>query len=241
MEQQAKESQTNKTIDRKFRFMIAQTVICVIFLAVVGICVLIGGNAYDYVHNRFCELFDKPINVEQVLGANEARAVIAMQSTQYGIGGSGESADKKTTLYSEDKEIVKKISVNEMCYPLDEYYITSEFGGRTDPISGEYSYHSGTDMGADTGSNIYAALSGTVKKAVWDSWDYGNYVVISHSDGFDTLYAHCDTLLCKEGDVVEKGDVIALVGSTGRSTGPHLHFEVRINDKRLDPKWFIDL
>ena len=101
-------------------------------------------------------------NVEQVLGANEARAVIAMQSTQYGIGGSGESADKKTTLYSEDKEIVKKISVNEMCYPLDEYYITSEFGGRTDPISGEYSYHSGTDMGAETGSSIYAALYGSL-------------------------------------------------------------------------------
>lgn len=107
--------------------------------------------------------------------------------------------------------------------------ITSPFGYRTDPLTGEVSYHSGTDIAAPNGTPILAAAAGTVTVAnALDSWggSYGFYVKIDHSNGVETLYAHCSAICVTEGEQVQAGQVIAYVGSTGRSTGNHLHFEV---------------
>lgn len=94
--------------------------------------------------------------------------------------------------------------------------------------------HKGLDIAADEGTSVCAAYSGKVTKAE-DAGDYGNCVMISHEDGTVTLYAHLSKISVKSGDTVKTGDEIGKVGSTGNSTGPHLHFEVRLGDKYIDP------
>lgn len=117
--------------------------------------------------------------------------------------------------------------------PKERVSVNSFFGPRKDPITGKASNHSGTDIGAYTGTEIYAAHGGVVLTSEYHS-SYGNYVVLSRGDGITTLYAHMSKRAVKAGDVVSQGQVIGYVGTTGRSTGPHLHFEVRVNGTRQD-------
>jgi murein DD-endopeptidase MepM/ murein hydrolase activator NlpD len=116
--------------------------------------------------------------------------------------------------------------------------ITSSFGWRMHPILGYEKFHSGIDFGADYGSVIYAADSGKVISAGWYG-GYGNAVIIDHGKGITTLYGHASELYVSEGQVVQKGTPIAAVGSSGFSTGPHLHFEVRANGEPTDPSPFL--
>ena len=129
-------------------------------------------------------------------------------------------------------------------WPLPgDFSITSPFGYRTDPITGEASFHDGVDIAAPEGTAILAAADGVVVTANrTDSWggSYGYYVKIRHDETYETLYAHCSEVLVKAGQEVEQGDVIALVGSTGNSTGKHLHFEVREGGSKVDPMGFFE-
>ena len=113
------------------------------------------------------------------------------------------------------------------------YTITSRFGQRR---SGT---HTGLDIAAPRGTNIHAAASGTVVTSGWSNYGYGYHVVISHGNGVYTLYGHCDDLYVNVGDVVNQGDTIAAVGSTGNSTGPHLHLEIRVNGQKLNPQYYL--
>lgn len=122
--------------------------------------------------------------------------------------------------------------------PLKSARVTSAFGYRENPVSGKHKFHSGYDLAAPSGSPIYAMYSGTVSVSKWDD-GYGNYIIIDHSDGQQTLYAHCSKLLVSVSERVEAGQEIAKVGSTGNSTGPHLHVELRIGGKRYDPEWIL--
>jgi murein DD-endopeptidase MepM/ murein hydrolase activator NlpD len=115
--------------------------------------------------------------------------------------------------------------------------LTSRFGWRNSPIEGHRQHHDGMDIAAKTGTRIDAARSGTVKFA-GQSRGYGNMVIIDHGNGLTSRYAHCNELNVSEGDKVRGGQAIATVGSTGRSTGPHLHFEVRENGQAIDPQEF---
>ncbi|NLV87336.1 MAG: peptidoglycan DD-metalloendopeptidase family protein [Clostridiales bacterium] len=122
-----------------------------------------------------------------------------------------------------------------MKWPLTGYYPSSNtYGMRLHPIFNEMRFHAGTDIGAPTGTPILAADSGTIATAAYGS-GYGNYVVISHGSGVSTLYAHMSSMAVSAGASVSKGQVIGYVGSTGWSTGPHLHFEVRVNGSTTDP------
>lgn len=112
--------------------------------------------------------------------------------------------------------------------------VRSNFGTRTDPINGKQKFHQGVDIRAARGTPIAAAGDGVVVFAGYGK-KYGNNVVIQHADGRQTRYAHADTLYVQEGQVVTQGEEIAAVGSTGRSTGPHLHFEVIENGERINP------
>lgn len=116
--------------------------------------------------------------------------------------------------------------------------ITSEFGWRTHPIFGTARFHSGLDIGGDYGMPIYAAAGGTVIYAGWIS-GYGNAVIIDHGGGVTTLYGHNDSLNVSEGENVAQGQVIAMCGSTGNSTGPHCHFEVRENGEPVSPYGYL--
>ena len=129
-------------------------------------------------------------------------------------------------------------------WPLPQSFtITSQFGYRTDPFTGEISYHSGTDIAAPYGTPVLAAAGGTVTVAnATDPWggSYGYYVKIQHDGTFDTLYAHCSSICVTPGQQVQQGEVIGYVGSTGNSTGNHLHFEVWENGQRRNAMDYFD-
>ncbi|MEZ0232177.1 MAG: M23 family metallopeptidase [Methylophilaceae bacterium] len=123
-------------------------------------------------------------------------------------------------------------------HPVDGAYNSSSYGWRVDPFSGKMAFHEGLDFTSDIGTPIYAAAGGIVISAE-QTPDYGKIVKIDHGTGLETRYAHASQLLVKAGDRVEKGQLIAKVGSTGRSTGAHLHFEVRLNGAPLDPRKYL--
>lgn len=116
---------------------------------------------------------------------------------------------------------------------------TSGFGYRIHPITGKRSFHYGVDIGAPQGTDIVAFADGTVELVDYNSV-YGNYLFIRHADGILTFYGHCSKVTAVEGQLVSAGDVVAKVGSTGWSTGPHLHFEVRSGDTILDPTNYLN-
>nr|WP_304684861.1 M23 family metallopeptidase [uncultured Oscillibacter sp.] len=134
------------------------------------------------------------------------------------------------------------IGADGFCSPIGENWrnvVTSEFGYRKDPFTGKTKGHSGMDLAVPTGTPIRAALPGTVTVSAYNRGGYGYYVMIGHGNGLATLYGHNSQLLARVGQTVEAGDVIALSGSTGRSTGPHLHFEVRVNGERTNPRSYL--
>ena len=129
----------------------------------------------------------------------------------------------------------RKYSGGAFVWPAPSYtYISSEFGYRVHPIYGRTIFHSGLDMAAPGGSPILAAADGVVVAATYES-SMGNYVMINHGDGLYTIYMHASALYVSSGQEVSAGDQIAAVGSTGNSTGPHLHFSVRLNGSYVSP------
>ncbi len=123
--------------------------------------------------------------------------------------------------------------------PIESFpYLSSSYGWRRNPFNGQMSRHEGLDFSAPPGTPIRAATGGVVRTVTVHS-GYGNMVEIDHGEGLMTRYAHAKVILVKEGELVTRGQLIARVGSTGLSTGPHLHFEVRRDDKALDPRVFL--
>jgi len=122
--------------------------------------------------------------------------------------------------------------------PINEGYISSYFGERMDPFNGEEAFHKGIDFAADAGADVVAVASGIV---IWAAQrdGYGVLVEVSHGNGYVTRYGHNQRALVKIGDTVQRGQAVAVVGSTGRSTGPHVHFEVLRNGLAVNPMSFV--
>jgi murein DD-endopeptidase MepM/ murein hydrolase activator NlpD len=135
-------------------------------------------------------------------------------------------------------EQLRELEFTPTIWPLDSRTITSPFGMRRDPFSYSMVYHSGLDIGASTGSPVYAAASGKVTFTGSDS-QHGNNIIIDHGNGLKTWYMHLSKIETAKGDAVKKGQQIGKVGSTGRSTGPHLHYEVLKNGSSVDPKSYL--
>jgi murein DD-endopeptidase MepM/ murein hydrolase activator NlpD len=133
---------------------------------------------------------------------------------------------------------VAKFHELEVGMPLALARITSDFGHRPNPFGKGHVFHRGIDMAAPAGTPVQAVAAGTVITARRDR-SYGEFVVIDHHNGYRTLYAHNSKLLVKAGDRVNVGQQIAKVGSTGQSTGPHLHFEIHRDGKRVDPSPYL--
>lgn len=126
-----------------------------------------------------------------------------------------------------------------MTWPVPGYTgITSEYGMRVHPITGAYKLHTGVDIGAPMGTSFVAAANGIVSKATYNP-AYGNMVIIDHGGGVQTLYAHGSEIIAQVGQTVATGDEVLKVGSTGYSTGPHAHFEIRINGQTVNPLEFL--
>lgn len=150
-----------------------------------------------------------------------------------------EEAAAAAAAKKEQQQAASKYTGGTMSWPLPGYYkISSEYSMRNHPITGKYSQHTGIDLPAPKNTPIVAASSGTVV-TVGHNKAYGNRVIINHGGGVQTLYAHMTSFNCKEGDKVSAGDVIGYVGSTGYSTGNHLHFSVLENGNYVNPHNYV--
>lgn len=123
-----------------------------------------------------------------------------------------------------------------MRLPLEKSIITSSFGMRESPISGKWKFHNGIDMAAPLGTPVYACKNGKVQEIGILDPTYGNYISLKHANGMTSFYAHLDEILIKQNQDIKTGQIIGKVGTTGASTGPHLHFELRINGKATNPE-----
>ncbi len=117
--------------------------------------------------------------------------------------------------------------------------ISGRFGTRTDPFSGKKKFHKGIDIAAPKGTPVYASASGKIICCEYKKNGYGNLIVIDHGDDLFTCYGHLNTINVKKGQIIKQGSKIGTVGSTGRSTGPHLHFEVRKGEQLIDPEQYL--
>ena len=160
--------------------------------------------------------------------AAEAAAAAAAAKQAAASGGFAASYSTNSSPYS-----------GQMLWPVPGHYMLSDtFRSRYNPVNGRLEFHTGIDIPAPTGSSILAADSGTIITAGWIN-GYGYAVIIDHGNGITTLYGHNSKLLVSVGQHVKKGDVIARAGSTGNSTGPHCHFEIRINGKPVNPAPYV--
>ncbi|MCD1259573.1 peptidoglycan DD-metalloendopeptidase family protein [Paenibacillus athensensis] len=177
-----------------------------------------------------------PVSQAQIseLGAKTEAAFTALRSEMDGL---------KTTLEARRQAEQRKqraLRAIPSIWPTTSRLVTSSYGYRKDPFTHKPSFHSGIDFGARAGEPVYAAAAGTVVSAGKDRFR-GNNVLLEHTTGLRTWYMHLQRIAVKQGDAVGKGDTIGLVGSTGRSTGPHLHYEVIKNGKITDPRPYLPL
>ena len=149
-----------------------------------------------------------------------------------------EAAENSSSYNYVESEQLDNVDVNGISFAVAPVtgHISSRYGVNE---SVRNHTHKGLDIAASNGTSIFAVADGTVDYAQFNSGGYGNLVIISHGNGVQTYYAHCSKLFVSEGDTVSAGDVIAAVGSTGHSTGNHLHFEVRINGSQVNPQNFV--
>jgi murein DD-endopeptidase MepM/ murein hydrolase activator NlpD len=120
--------------------------------------------------------------------------------------------------------------------PIDHAWLSSPYGMRISPITGNRKFHEGIDLAAPEGTPVYACKGGKAVTCIKGDSTYGNYVILQHTNGMTSVYAHLSRILINRGDTVEGGEKIGLVGKTGEATGPHLHFEIRINGIPTDPQ-----
>ena len=153
-----------------------------------------------------------------------------------------QSYDQLVDLVKTNETKLKHVPAIQPVLNKDLTRVASGYGRRIDPVYRTPKMHHGMDFTAPIGTDIYATGNGKVTFAGWKQ-GYGNTLIIDHGFGYETLYAHCSKLLAKVGQKVTRGEVVALVGNSGKSTGPHLHYEVHYKEKPVNPMnfYFLDL
>lgn len=214
----------NKKITPEFSIFILQVVVVsIVVLLVIGVK-FINGDWFDFLKGFYLGRFSSDTRVSEVLEGEETKnlysddAVQVISAVESALGG-----DLRSNL----------------SLPLEEFKLTSGYGYRNDPLGSGIEFHKGIDLAAELGNGIFASADGIIELSLYSN-TYGNYVVINHGNGLKTLYAHCRESFVSTGQSVKSGQLIGSVGSTGRSTGPHLHFEVIINDNNVNPEWLIN-
>ena len=148
------------------------------------------------------------------------------------------SYQQLSKLISQRSDLVNSIPAIMPVANKDLKRMASGFGYRLDPFYHTFTFHGGMDFTAETGTEVYATGDGRVVKRQSDAWGYGNHLIVNHGHGYTTVYAHLSRFAVSNGAKVKRGQLIGYVGSTGRSTGPHLHYEVRRNNNPLNPAFF---
>lgn len=236
------------------RVILTQFVIFILLVSAILICGHFKPERFANLKELYNSLMQKDMSASEVLGevksafgflgnsplqnenADEptiAEAATEIEENLDGAGGEDLIYPKENASFSPfylSMPIVKPVASNR---------ITSPFGYRINPVTNEYGFHSGLDLAAPEGTPIKAAFDGTVEKADC-SKGRGNYIFLNSAGGIKTVYCHCSELLVSEGQVVTAGEIIAKVGSTGQATGPHLHFEIRINGVYYNPVWALE-
>lgn len=244
-------SSENKKYDKKdsfFGVLVVQTVVAVVLIGVMLYSFFNSGSFYKTMIDGFEEHMSEEVSAEDIREAfmkmNEYVDVFAENSADEDVSQTYPAGGNDivfTSLDALEGICFEKIETGvKMQIPLDDYTVSSEFGYRIGPITGEPGIHTGLDLAADYGTDIKAAADGEVVDASWDN-SYGNYIKIMHDNNTVSIYAHCSSLCAEEGDKVETGDIIARVGSTGDSTGNHLHFEIRKDNIRINPSFYVDV
>lgn len=177
---------------------------------------------------------DHPLSPED---ANPAEADISLTALKHEAAAMQLRLEHKL---DEAARIIEKLRITPTRWPADSQRITSEFGARRDPFTGRRSMHSGIDLGGKSGDPIYAAADGIVTESAYNV-SRGHYIVLTHPSGLQSVYMHLRKRLVKAGERVEQGRQIGQLGSTGRSTGPHLHFEIWQGGDPVDPLPYISL
>lgn len=224
--------------------MLVQLAVCILAVASIFLIGRLSPQTFDFIRNEYNRIMSVDMDAKDI--ASSAKKVIGRAET----ADNEKTEDKEKTSEKKSVNTVKSAADGEAMavmslFKSDEEItvpvhgeITSEYGNRTNPVSGEYLMHSGVDIAADQGTEIRAAYSGIVSEVGSNSVG-GNYISLVHRDGSETLYCHCSKIIAEKGDVIRAGEAIALVGSTGRSTGPHLHFEITVDGKTEDPLLYL--
>lgn len=222
--------------------MIVQLVVCIFAVVSVFLIGRLSPQTFEFIRDEYNRIMSVDMDAKEI--ASSAKKVIERaEATDEGQTAekSTERKNVNTVKSAADGEVMAVMSLfksdEEITVPVHGE-ITSEYGNRTNPVSGEYLMHSGVDIAASQGTEIRAAYSGIVSEVGSKSVG-GNYISLVHKDGSETLYCHCSKIIAEKGDVIRAGETIALVGSTGRSTGPHLHFEITVDGKTENPLLYL--
>lgn len=240
--------------------LLVQSIACVLVVGVALLFKLIGGDTFQQLRDQFAAALRDNSVVSTVMGwldggsdetpppsgaTGETPSTTDPSDTDTtdpsGLAAGGRFVQASGTSVKDapaGASFAPITAVQAAGLPLVEGEVSSLFGYRTDPISGELSFHTGLDIAAPEGAPIAAVYGGTVSLVREDS-GYGHYLVVQHDERVSTLYAHCSAILVEEGQTVNAGDTIALVGSTGYSTGNHLHIEVLIDKVAYDPAYVL--
>ena len=252
-----KKIEVDKKALKYWEKFIKQTIISAGILAIVIACENVEVIAKSEIWNRATEIVKSDINVEQVKNGIEwgieyvkvsvpgiLNTEMSTEADEVENTNTIETVEEVTPkipevdptegMTQEEKDIYNIVKATTILRPLNGE-ITSPFGERIDPITNKYSLHTGTDFSAVVGTQIKSAISGTVIEVKKSNVSFGNYVRVKNAD-IVTTYAHCSTIKVNEGDKVKQGDIIALSGNTGKSSGPHLHFEITKDGRYVDPE-----
>ncbi len=211
-------------------------------LAVMGIALLLliskaSPAGFNDLRARFNSIMNTDMSVSQVV--NAVKNLIPDISVP----------EEETSLPSGGEDIALYEATDNVCFaPIETTVdiclpvkgeVTSRFGYRTHPITGKFGIHNGLDIAAPEGTKISAAFNGVVEEVGYNKVR-GNYILVAHGGETKTLYMHCSQIIAPEGAVVRQGEIIALVGNTGWSTGAHLHFSIIIGGKYCNPEWLLN-
>jgi murein DD-endopeptidase MepM/ murein hydrolase activator NlpD len=232
------------------------------FSLLIFLSLTIGGFVIKYLYGEFSEL--REIKTALSLENEEAKEKLLelerlLESKSFELSEVEMKLDDIETMMGitqqPDVELTKRVDVAKMTIaekkfllenipsgsPLSETYVTSSYGTRNHPVLNKSSFHTGIDLRGARGTPVYSTANGVVEFAGYHKGSgYGNLLIIHNSFGFKTMYAHLDSVDVNVGDAVRKGEVIAKVGATGLSSGPHLHYEIRYVQRTVDPQRFID-
>ena len=224
--------------------MIVQIALCIILIAVMILSFSGSGKFLETILESYNALMDDDFTEDDAKAAfSEIISVVTVENknqNELNLKAAGGKDIEFSSLETLEGVSFENIDTDfSMELPLKDFVVSSDFGYRYNPVTGEPGIHTGIDMAADYGVSIYAAADGVVADADWDN-SYGKYVKLLHKDNTISIYAHCSSLCVSEGETVSAGEKIAEVGSTGASTGNHLHFEVRKDNIRVNPRNYID-